>query len=182
VGGSPGPRHPVRAGRPGAPGSASGSAVGGQVRFQGAGRRLQGGHQGPQPTRLAADPRHRHRQARDGTAARVADRHAHRNQVPLGPFPVDGEALRGAGGPDWDAVPAAYQAVRVEHCRRVQRTARAWGELWHLDGERRLRRDAVLREVDPYGYAFTDWVYGPTALFPDEEPAMFEPSRWPPPG
>ncbi|MGP2442907.1 hypothetical protein [Streptomyces sp. JW3] len=29
--------------------------------------------------------------------------------------------------------------------------------------------------MDPYGYAFTDWVYGPTALFPDEEPAMFEP-------
>ncbi|MEU4658921.1 FAD-dependent oxidoreductase [Streptomyces sp. NPDC023723] len=83
--------------------------------------------------------------------------------------------LPGAGGPDWDAVLAAYQAVRVEHCRRVQRTARAWGELWHLDGERRLRRNAVLREVDPYGYAFTDWVYGPTALFPDEEPAMFEP-------
>ncbi|MGW0818093.1 FAD-dependent oxidoreductase [Streptomyces viridiviolaceus] len=78
-------------------------------------------------------------------------------------------------GVDWDAALAAYEAVRVEHCRRVQTTARAWGELWHLDGEQRLRRNAVMRELDPYGYAFTDWVYGPTALSPDEEPAMFTP-------
>ncbi|WP_320774572.1 FAD-dependent oxidoreductase [Streptomyces sp. CRN 30] len=83
--------------------------------------------------------------------------------------------LRAEGGLDWDAALAAYEAVRVEHCRRVQTTARAWGELWHLEGGERLRRNAVLREVDPYGYAFTDWVYGPTALFPDEEPAMFAP-------
>ncbi|MFB6770556.1 FAD-dependent oxidoreductase [Streptomyces sp. NPDC056337] len=79
------------------------------------------------------------------------------------------------GGPDWDAVLASYEAVRVEHCRRVQSTARAWGELWHLDGERRLRRNAVLRERDVHDYGFTDWVYGRTALTPDEEPAMFTP-------
>lgn len=80
-----------------------------------------------------------------------------------------------ADGPGWDAVLASYEAVRVEHCRRVQSTARAWGELWHLDGERRLRRNAVLRERDVHDYGFTDWVYGPTALTPDEEPAMFTP-------
>ncbi|WP_122615333.1 FAD-dependent oxidoreductase [Streptomyces sp. Tu 4128] len=79
------------------------------------------------------------------------------------------------GGPDWDAVLASYEAVRVEHCRRVQSTARAWGELWHLDGERRLRRNEVLRERDVHDYGFTDWVYGRTALTPDEEPAMFTP-------
>ncbi|MFD3583010.1 FAD-dependent oxidoreductase [Streptomyces sp. NPDC058683] len=76
---------------------------------------------------------------------------------------------------DWDAALAAYQAVRVEHCRRVQTTARAWGDLWHLDGERRLRRNAIMRARDPYDYGFTDWVYGPTALTPDQEPAMFTP-------
>ncbi|MEU9734909.1 FAD-dependent oxidoreductase [Streptomyces sp. NPDC048002] len=82
----------------------------------------------------------------------------------------------GAGShPDWDGALAAYEAVRVEHCERVQSTARAWGELWHLDGESRLRRNAVMRALDPYDYAFTDWVYGPTALTPDEEPAMFTP-------
>ncbi|MFE0673048.1 FAD-dependent oxidoreductase [Streptomyces sp. NPDC058867] len=87
--------------------------------------------------------------------------------------------LAGAAGagsrPDWDGALAAYEAVRVEHCERVQSTARAWGELWHLDGESRLRRNAVMRALDPYDYAFTDWVYGPTALTPDEEPAMFTP-------
>ncbi|TXS43682.1 FAD-dependent oxidoreductase [Streptomyces sp. OR43] len=80
-----------------------------------------------------------------------------------------------AGAPDWDAVLASYEAVRVEHCRRVQTTARAWGELWHLDGEERLRRNAIMRDRDDHDYAFTDWVYGPTALDPDEEPAMFTP-------
>ncbi|MFC5214117.1 FAD-dependent oxidoreductase [Streptomyces coerulescens] len=77
--------------------------------------------------------------------------------------------------PDWDGALAAYEAVRVEHCRRVQTTARAWGELWHLDGSARLRRNAVMRARDTYDYSFTDWVYSPTALTPDEEPAMFTP-------
>jgi salicylate hydroxylase len=78
-------------------------------------------------------------------------------------------------GPDWDAALAAYEAVRVEHCRRVQTTARAWGELWHLDGESRLRRNAIMRARKTDDYAFTDWVYGPTALTPEEEPDMFTP-------
>ncbi|MFE4590334.1 FAD-dependent oxidoreductase [Streptomyces laurentii] len=77
--------------------------------------------------------------------------------------------------PDWDGALAAYEAVRVEHCRRIQTTARAWGELWHLDGESRLQRNAIMRARDTYDYAFTEWVYGPTALTPDEEPAMFTP-------
>jgi 3-hydroxybenzoate 6-monooxygenase len=77
--------------------------------------------------------------------------------------------------PDWDAVLAAYQAVRVEHCRRVVLTARAWGELWHLDGTRRAQRNTLLRARDTYDYSFTDWIYGPTALTPDQEPAMYRP-------
>ncbi|MFB7222215.1 FAD-dependent oxidoreductase [Streptomyces sp. NPDC056227] len=76
---------------------------------------------------------------------------------------------------DWDAALAVYEAVRVEHCHRVQTTARAWGELWHLDGESRLQRNAIMRARDTYDYSFTDWVYGPTALTPDEEPPMFTP-------
>ncbi|MGW2595070.1 FAD-dependent oxidoreductase [Streptomyces sp. NPDC001515] len=80
-----------------------------------------------------------------------------------------------ATAPDWDGALAAYEAVRVEHCRRVQTTARAWGELWHLDGESRLRRNAIMRARAVDDYSFTDWVYGPTALTPDEEPEMFTP-------
>ena len=51
----------------------------------------------------------------------------------------------------WDAALAAYGAVRPEHCRRVLTTARAWGEFWHHDGEKRQWRNRVtlraLREL-----------------------------------
>ena len=78
-----------------------------------------------------------------------------------------------AEGAGWDAALAAYQAVRPEHCRRVVLTARTWGQLWHLDGTRRLQRNAILRARDTYDYTFTDWIYRPTALTPDQEPAPY---------
>lgn len=79
------------------------------------------------------------------------------------------------GGVDWTAALAAYEAVRPEHCRRVLSTSRAWGELWHLEGVARLQRNAVLRARDTYDYSFIDWLYGPTALEPADEPPMFTP-------
>ncbi|MFF2009993.1 FAD-dependent monooxygenase [Streptomyces sp. NPDC058195] len=84
------------------------------------------------------------------------------------------------GTVDWTAVFTAYEAVRPEHCRRVLTTSRAWGELWHLDGPERERRNALLRARDTYDYAFVDWLYGPTALTPDQEPPMFTPVPLPP--
>ncbi|MER7705991.1 FAD-dependent monooxygenase [Kitasatospora sp. NPDC097605] len=78
-------------------------------------------------------------------------------------------------GVDWGTVLAAYEAVRPEHCRRVVDTARSWGELWHLDGVRRVQRNALLRARDTYDYSFVDWIYGPTALNPEEEAEMFRP-------
>ena len=80
-------------------------------------------------------------------------------------------------GIDWDAALAAYDAVRPEHCRRVLTTARSWGELWHLDGTKRLQRNVLLRARDTYDYSFMEWIYGPTALTPDEEPALYEAVR-----
>lgn len=79
------------------------------------------------------------------------------------------------GTVDWDATLAAYNAVRPEHCRRILTTGRVWGELWHLRDEERLARNAVFDGLDPHEWAFTDWVWGPTALFPEDEPAMYEP-------
>ena len=76
----------------------------------------------------------------------------------------------GAQQVDWTAALHAYQAVRPEHCRRVLTTSRAWGELWHLDGIAREQRNAILRERDTYDYSFVDWLYGPTALEPSDEP------------
>ncbi len=81
----------------------------------------------------------------------------------------------GDGTVDWDAALAAYEAVRPEHCRRVLTTSRKWGELWHLGGLAREQRNVLLRARDTYDYSFTDWLYGPTALTPDEEPKMFTP-------
>ena len=76
-------------------------------------------------------------------------------------------------GVDWDAALAAYDAVRPEHCRRVVSTGRVWGELWHLDGRQRLQRNKVLQERDVHDYSYTDWIYGPTALTPDQEPPLY---------
>jgi 3-hydroxybenzoate 6-monooxygenase len=75
---------------------------------------------------------------------------------------------------DIDGALAAYQAVRAEHCRRVLLTSRAWGDLWHLDGAKRARRNEILRARDPRDYSFVDWLYSVTARTPAEEPAMFE--------
>lgn len=56
----------------------------------------------------------------------------------------------------WHAAPAAYHAVRPDHCRRVVATARAWGELWHLTGTEREWRNEVMRSRDVRDYAFVD--------------------------
>ncbi|MGR6964998.1 FAD-dependent oxidoreductase [Geodermatophilus sp. URMC 61] len=86
-----------------------------------------------------------------------------------------------AGHLEWDAALAAYNAVRPEHCRRVQSTARAWGELWHLTDAERDARNAALRRRDVHDYGFVDWLYGPTALTSDQEPPMFTPQPLPVP-
>lgn len=43
------------------------------------------------------------------------------------------------------------------------------------DGPRREQRNVLLRERENRDYSFVDWLYGPTALFPEDEPPMFEP-------
>ena len=75
---------------------------------------------------------------------------------------------------DIDSALAAYQAVRAEHCRRVVTTSRDWGVLWHLDGQKRERRNEILRARDTRDYSFVDWLYSITALTPAEEPPMFQ--------
>ncbi len=83
-------------------------------------------------------------------------------------------ASAGIDRADIDRALAAYQAVRPEHCRRVVTTSRAWGNLWHLDGAKRERRNEILRARDTRDYSFVDWLYRITALTPAEEPPMFQ--------
>ena len=52
--------------------------------------------------------------------------------------------------------------------------ATAWGVLWHLDGEKRERRNEILRARDTRDYSFVDWLYSITALTSAEEPPMFQ--------
>jgi salicylate hydroxylase len=75
---------------------------------------------------------------------------------------------------DIDRALAAYQAVRAEHCRRVVTASRDWGVLWHLDGQKRERRNEILRARNTRDYSFVDWLYSITALTPAEEPPMFQ--------
>ncbi len=79
----------------------------------------------------------------------------------------------GGTGIDWDSALTAYNAVRPEHCRRVLSTGRVWGELWHHGGTKRLQRNAILRARDTYDYTYAAWIYGPTALTPEQEPPLY---------
>jgi salicylate hydroxylase len=83
------------------------------------------------------------------------------------------DSARAEIGADMAGALAAYQAVRPEHCRRVVTASRDWGKLWHLDGAKRERRNAILRARDPRDYGYVDWLYGNTALTPAEEPPTF---------
>jgi salicylate hydroxylase len=79
------------------------------------------------------------------------------------------------GDVDWNSALNAYNAVRTQHTARVLATSREWGILWHHVGVKRQQRNAILRSRDTYDYSFVDWLYGPTALFPEDEPPMFTP-------
>ncbi|RII20501.1 3-hydroxybenzoate 6-hydroxylase [Streptomyces sp. YIM 130001] len=144
-------------------------------------------HRETQVVRVVADAGHRYGQARDRDAVGGANGHTDGDDAAFGTFLVQGEPVaadrgehvarqrRKSDAVDWDAVLAAYEAVRPEHCRRVVTTSRSWGRLWHLDGQDRQRRNNLLRNRDVHDYTFVDWLYGPTAVDPDDEPEMFTP-------
>lgn len=80
----------------------------------------------------------------------------------------DADVLARALGPaSGDQVPQAladYAEARRQHTARVQRTARTWGEIWHVDGLARLLRNELLTVLDPAGHGrYVDWLYGPPA-------------------
>jgi salicylate hydroxylase len=67
------------------------------------------------------------------------------------------------GHTDVGAAFAAYEARRLGHTARVQTTARAWGDYWHLPLERAARRNAELAMRSPIDYDETDWLYATNA-------------------
>jgi 3-hydroxybenzoate 6-monooxygenase len=56
---------------------------------------------------------------------------------------------------------AHYAATRATHAARVQRTARTWGDIWHVSGVGALLRDELFRRRPADDYSYTDWLYGP---------------------
>ena len=56
---------------------------------------------------------------------------------------------------------AHYAATRATHAARVQRTARIWGDIWHVSGVGALLRDELFRRRPADDYSYTDWLYGP---------------------
>ena len=66
-----------------------------------------------------------------------------------------------------DQALAHYAATRATHAARVQRTARTWGDIWHVSGVGALLRDELFRRRPADDYSYTDWLYGsvrPSAL------------------
>jgi len=59
---------------------------------------------------------------------------------------------------------AAYAARRVPHANRVQRTARTWGEIWHVDGVAKLIRDELLLDRDVADHKHVAWLYDEASL------------------
>jgi salicylate hydroxylase len=57
-----------------------------------------------------------------------------------------------------------YQAARVEQASLVQRTARTWGDIWHVDGLAMALRDEAFRLRAVEDYRHVDWLYGAPRL------------------
>ena len=53
------------------------------------------------------------------------------------------------------------QTPRATQATRVQRTARTWGDIWHVSGVGALLRDELFRRRPADDYSYTDWLYGP---------------------
>ena len=54
---------------------------------------------------------------------------------------------------------ARYAETRAPHAARVQRTARIWGDIWHVSGVGALLRDELFRRRPADDYSYTDWLY-----------------------
>jgi 3-hydroxybenzoate 6-monooxygenase len=70
-----------------------------------------------------------------------------------------GENLKQFGG-DAARAFASYQKPRIERTARVQRAARFFGELKHLDGVGRTLRNALLAKRAADDFEYFEWLYG----------------------
>ncbi|UNM13009.1 FAD-dependent monooxygenase [Streptomyces formicae] len=71
-------------------------------------------------------------------------------------------ALDGAAG-GLGAALKTYEEQRVPRTTRVQRTARVWGDIWHVEGVAALLRDELFVQRRPDDHRHVDWLYGTAA-------------------
>ncbi len=79
-------------------------------------------------------------------------------------------AAAGDAGLPLSGRPGYDKARRAPRAMRVQRTARTWGEIWHVDGVAKLLRDGAAssdRDVADHK-AHVEWLYGDDALEPGQ--------------
>lgn len=57
----------------------------------------------------------------------------------------------------------SYAEARMPRTAQVQRTARIWGEIWHIEGLGASLRNEVFRQRAAEDMSRVDWLYGPAA-------------------
>lgn len=60
----------------------------------------------------------------------------------------------------WDGAIQEFNTIRAGRTARVQRTARVWGESWHVSGLARTLRNLLFKSRKDNDYQYNDWLYG----------------------
>ncbi len=78
-------------------------------------------------------------------------------------------AAAGSTGRPFSEGLASYAAIRAPRAMRVQRAARTWGEIWHVDGVAKLLRDELLLDRDVADHKHVTWLYEDPAARPESD-------------
>lgn len=60
----------------------------------------------------------------------------------------------------WEGAFKDFNEARAARTARVQRTARVWGESWHVSGLARTLRNMLFKSRGDGNYQYNDWLYG----------------------
>ncbi|MDQ0756649.1 FAD-dependent oxidoreductase [Arthrobacter sp. B3I4] len=60
----------------------------------------------------------------------------------------------------WDGAIREFNDARAGRTARVQRTARVWGESWHVSGLARTLRNLLFKSRKDNDFQYNDWLYG----------------------
>ncbi|MDQ0678474.1 2-polyprenyl-6-methoxyphenol hydroxylase-like FAD-dependent oxidoreductase [Arthrobacter pascens] len=66
----------------------------------------------------------------------------------------------GADAGAWDQAIHQFNKKRAARTARIQRSARIWGESWHVSGLARTLRNLLFKSRGDGNYQYSDWLYG----------------------